>query len=221
MVKKKKEGVFQVSEPLFAIQVKDAKLELGKNTIFEGITFDVSYGRIFGIIGRNGVGKTMLLRCIEGFIPLVKGSIYVCGKQIRKACDFAPDTAFVIEPSGFLPQYTGADNLRFLASIGGKTKKQDIESVLNRVGLDPYDRKKIGIYSKGMIQRLNIAQALMEDPRILLLDEPMNGLDQEGVHLMKELLLNFAKKGGAVLMTSHYKEDFQDFCTDVYEIMRK
>lgn len=207
-----------MSEKGLAIQVKGAGLKLDGSTIFEAISFDVPYGSIHGIMGRNGTGKTMLLRCVEGFIPLTEGSIHVGGKHIRKACDFAPDTAFVIEPSGFLPQHTGFDNLRFLASISKKIKNHDVEHMIKRLGLDPHDKKTVGKYSKGMLQRLNIAQALMERPRVLLLDEPMNGLDHEGLGLVKGLLLDFAKNGGAVLLTSHYLEDFANLCSRVFEM---
>lgn len=201
-----------------AIFVQDASLVLNGTTIFHDVQLQVPWGSIWGINGRNGAGKTMLLRCIEGFIPLTRGKIMVAGRYVRKECNFAPETGFVIEPSGFFAQYSGRKNLLYLSEISQGTTPDQIDEIMLRVGLDPKDKRTVGKYSKGMLQRLSIAQALIENPKVLLLDEPMNGLDSDGVQMLRTLLLNFADAGGAVLMASHYREDFENLCSGIYEM---
>lgn len=218
MEEKEKDGVCRMSEQVAAVKVNDVSLSIQENTIFTGVSFEVNRGEILGLMGRNGTGKTMLLRCIEGLIPASKGRITVNGKHIRKECDFAPETAFVIEPSGFLTNYSALDNLRFLISLEKKIDENEIRSVLQTVGLDPLSRKKVRFFSKGMLQRLNIAQVMLSKPRVLLLDEPMNGLDIEGVQMLRNYLRTFSSSGGAVLIASHYKEDLEDLCDRVYKM---
>ena len=207
-----------MSGQILAVKVNDVTLKLQQNTIFTGVSFEVNRGEILGLMGRNGTGKTMLLRCIEGLIPATEGDITVNGKRIRKDCDFAPETAFVIEPSGFLTSYSAFDNLRFLISLEKKVDENEIRSVLQIVGLDPLSKKKVRCYSKGMLQRLNIAQVMLSKPRVLLLDEPMNGLDFDGVQMLRNYLKTFASYGGSVLIASHYKEDMEGLCDHVYKM---
>lgn len=207
-----------MSEHTAAVKVNNVTLKLQQNTIFTEVNFEAHYGEILGLMGRNGTGKTMLLRCIEGLIPVTEGDIIVNGKRIRKDCDFAPETAFVIEPSGFLTSYSAYDNLRFLVSLEKKVDENEIRAVLRDVGLDPSSRKKVGHYSKGMLQRLNIAQVMLSKSRVLLLDEPMNGLDSQGVQMLRGYLNSFAAHGGAVLLASHYKEDMEGLCDRVYKM---
>lgn len=207
-----------MSGQISAVKVNDVTLKLQQNTIFTGVSFEVNRGEILGLMGRNGTGKTMLLRCIEGLIPATEGDITVNGKRIRKDCDFAPETAFVIEPSGFLTSYSAFDNLRFLISLEKKVDENEIRSVLQIVGLDPLSKKKVRCYSKGMLQRLNIAQVMLSKPRVLLLDEPMNGLDFDGVQMLRNYLKTFASYGGSVLIASHYKEDMEGLCDHVYKM---
>lgn len=218
MAKKEKNGVRRMSGQISAVKVNDVTLKLQQNTIFTGVSFEVNRGEILGLMGRNGTGKTMLLRCIEGLIPATEGDITVNGKRIRKDCDFAPETAFVIEPSGFLTSYSAFDNLRFLISLEKKVDENEIRSVLQIVGLDPLSKKKVRCYSKGMLQRLNIAQVMLSKPRVLLLDEPMNGLDFDGVQMLRNYLKTFASYGGSVLIASHYKEDMEGLCDHVYKM---
>lgn len=218
MAKKEKNGVRGMSGQILAVKVNDVTLKLQQNTIFTGVSFEVNRGEILGLMGRNGTGKTMLLRCIEGLIPATEGDITVNGKRIRKDCDFAPETAFVIEPSGFLTSYSAFDNLRFLISLEKKVDENEIRSVLQIVGLDPLSKKKVRCYSKGMLQRLNIAQVMLSKPRVLLLDEPMNGLDFDGVQMLRNYLKTFASYGGSVLIASHYKEDMEGLCDHVYKM---
>lgn len=218
MAKKEKNGVRRMSGQIAAVKVNNVTLKLQQNTIFTGVSFEVNRGEILGLMGRNGTGKTMLLRCIEGLIPATEGDITVNGKRIRKDCDFAPETAFVIEPSGFLTSYSAFDNLRFLISLKKRVDENEIRSVLQIVGLDPSSKKKVRCYSKGMLQRLNIAQVMLSKPRVLLLDEPMNGLDFEGVQMLRNYLKTFASYGGSVLIASHYKEDMEGLCDHVYKM---
>lgn len=201
-----------------AICVRDGMLHLANQTIFENIQLQVHYGEICGLHGRNGSGKTMLLRCIAGILPLTKGEITVGNKIVKKEVDFAPESSFAFDTTAFIPQYSGHENLRFLASIRKVASDKDICAMMTNVGLDPNDRKKVGKYSKGMIQRLNVAQAFLENPKIVLLDEPMNALDSDGVTMLRKMIYEFAAKGGAVILSSHYQEDFENLCTFVYSM---
>lgn len=207
-----------MSENPTAVKVDNVTLKLHQNTIFTGVSFEVNRGEILGLMGRNGTGKTMLLRCVEGLIPITEGSIIVNGKRIRKDCDFAPNTAFIIEPSGFLSNYNAADNLQFLTSLERKVDETEIQSVLQVVGLDPQCKKKVSCFSKGMLQRLNIAQIMLSNACVMLLDEPMNGLDLQGVQMLRGFLRSFASRGGAVVIASHYKEDLEGLCDNVYKM---
>lgn len=199
-----------------AICVQDGMLRLGNQIIFEDVHLQVHHGEICGLHGRNGSGKTMLLRCIAGLIPLTSGQIVVCNKIVKKESDFAPSSAFAFDEAAFLPQYSGRENLRFLASIRKAASEEDVDAMMIRVGLDPKNKKRVGKYSKGMIQRLNIAQAFMEKPRVVLLDEPMNALDETGMVMLRDLIREFTDKGGAIIISSHYKEDFDNLCTSIY-----
>ena len=167
----------------------------------------VKKGTICGIIGRNGSGKTVLFKCICGLLQINEGSILVDKKEIGA----------IIEEPGFLKQYSGKQNLRLLASMSGK-ENIDIEKVLKAVGLEHAGRKKVGKYSMGMRQRLGIAQAIMENQSILILDEPMNGLDNKGVDEIRKLILDLKKEGRSIILASHNREDIQILCDQVYEM---
>ena len=175
-------------------------------------------GRIHGIIGRNGSGKTMLMKCICGFVPVTSGSIQVRGKKVGKDIDVPQNMGIIIETPGFLNGYSGYNNLKFLANINNKISEEKIIETLKLVKLDPHNKKHVGKYSLGMRQRLGLAQALMEDPDILILDEPMNGLDQSGVEEMREVFAALAKKGTTILMANHNAEDIEILCDTVHEM---
>lgn len=200
------------------IVVEDAVKRYGTQTVLCHVTVSFTRGRIYGIIGRNGSGKTVLFKSICGFVPLDSGRILVRGKQIGKDLDMAQDIGMIIENPGFLPGYSALRNLKFLAMLKRKIGTEEICDAIRKVGLDPDSRKMVGKYSMGMRQRLGIAQAIMEDPDILILDEPFNGLDKQGVEEMRELLLEMKGKGKTILLASHNSEDIRVLCDQVYEM---
>ena len=190
----------------------------GENKVLDDVCVCFEKGRIHGIIGRNGSGKTMLMKCICGFVPVTSGSIQVRGKKVGKDIDVPQNMGIIIETPGFLNGYSGYNNLKFLANINNKISEEKIIETLKLVKLDPHNKKHVGKYSLGMRQRLGLAQALMEDPDILILDEPMNGLDQSGVEEMREVLAALAKKGTTILMANHNAEDIEILCDTVHEM---
>ena len=163
------------------IVVENVSKKFGDNLVLDNVCVNFENGKIHGIIGRNGSGKTMLMKCICGFVPVTSGTITVAGKKVGKDVDVPHNMGIIIETPGFLNSYSGYNNLKFLAGINKKIGKDRIMEVMELVKLDPHNKKHVGKYSLGMRQRLGLAQALMENPDILILDEPMNGLDQSGV----------------------------------------
>ena len=160
------------------------------------------------------------MRCICGFVRPDGGTVTVLGKVIGKDCDFAPSTGIIIECPGFLPHYSARRNLQTLAGISGKANRSRIDEVIRMVGLNPEDKKSVGKYSLGMRQRLGIAQAILEDPSILILDEPFNGLDKQGMEDMHTLLQNLKDSGRCILLASHSAADILQAC-DVIYVMQK
>ena len=169
-------------------------------------------------LGRNGSGKTMLMKMILGFVSPSSGSIKIEGKVLGKDISMPDRIGAIIENPGFLPEYSGFKNLKFLAMIHHKISNEEIREAMHIVGLDPDSKKHVGKYSLGMRQRLGIAQAIMEDPDILLLDEPLNGLDNEGVEEIRKVLLSLKEKGKLIILASHSKEDIQILCDTVFRM---
>lgn len=186
--------------------------------ILKNINLEIPEQGIYGIVGRNGSGKTVLMKCLCGFMPVTKGGIWVGEKRIGYDTEFIEDTGFLIETPGFLAAESGFKNLVYLASIKNVIGKERIRECISLVGLDPADRKAVGKYSLGMRQRLGIAQAIMEEPNIILLDEPMNGLDNHGVEEIRELLLKLKAEKKLILIISHNREDIDLLCDRVYEM---
>lgn len=186
-------------------------------TVLEDVNMRLQEGRIYGIVGDNGSGKTVLLKLICGFMKPDSGTVTVNGKVIGKDADFPENTGIIIEAPGFLPNYSGMKNLEYLASIRGKIGKEQIESAMKTVGLDPSSKLRVGKYSLGMKQRLGIAQAIMEDQQLLILDEPMNALDKDAVKEMRKLFLSFKASGKTMLVVSHNEGDISTLCDEVYE----
>lgn len=186
-------------------------------TVLEDVNMQLQEGRIYGIVGDNGSGKTVLLKLICGFMKPDSGTVTVNGKVIGKDADFPENTGIIIEAPGFLPNYSGMKNLEYLASIRGKIGKEQIESAMKTVGLDPSSKLRVGKYSLGMKQRLGIAQAIMEDQQLLILDEPMNALDKDAVEEMRKLFLRFKASGKTMLIVSHNEGDISTLCDEVYE----
>lgn len=200
------------------IEVRNVSLTLQKNQILKDIGVNFERGKIHGLIGRNGSGKTMLMKCICGFVRPSSGEIFVEGKKIGKDCDFPDNTGIIIETPGFIPYYSGFKNLKLLADLHGKISKDDIRNTMKTVGLDPDLKRHVRKYSLGMRQRLGLAQAIMEDPALLILDEPMNGLDKDGVRDMRQYLLDLKEKGKTILIASHSAEDIDVLCDTVCEM---
>ena len=200
------------------IQVNDIVLRFKKDILLDHVSYQCEHGKIHGIVGRNGSGKTLLMKCICGFIRPNEGHIYVRDKEIGKDIDFTPDTGIIIETPGFIPYYSGYRNLKVLAAINNRISRKDIENAMYQVGLDPTMKKRVATYSLGMRQRLGIAQAIMEDPSLIILDEPFNGLDKHVVEEMREYFLSLKKKGKTILLTSHNTEDIEYLCDTVVEM---
>lgn len=186
-------------------------------TVLEDVNMRLQEGGIYGIVGDNGSGKTVLLKLICGFMKPDSGTVTVNGKVIGKDSDFPENTGIIIEAPGFLPNYSGMKNLEYLASIRGKIGKEQIESAMKTVGLDPSSKLRVGKYSLGMKQRLGIAQAIMENQQLLILDEPMNALDKDAVEEMRKLFLSFKASGKTMLIVSHNEGDISTLCDEVYE----
>ncbi|AJA48566.1 ABC-type multidrug transport system, ATPase component [Clostridium pasteurianum DSM 525 = ATCC 6013] len=201
-----------------AVCVNDVCKAFKENQVLKNVSINFEKNKIHGLIGRNGSGKTMLLKCICGFVPITSGEIIVNDKRIGKDTDVPKDVGIIIETPGFLPNYNGYKNLKFLASINNIIDKKDIKSVIKRVGLDPESKKWVGKYSLGMRQRLGMAQAIMENPSILLLDEPLNGIDKHGVKDMRELLIKLRDEGKTIILASHSAEDIEMLCDTVSEM---
>lgn len=202
------------------IEVKNVVKKWGNNTVLNSVNLEVNNYEIVGIIGHNGSGKTVLMKCICGFITPDSGEITVKGKRLGKDIDIPKNIGLIIETPGFLPNFSGFSNLWQLAKIRGKISKNDVRDVMKTVGLDSKERKHVGKYSLGMRQRLGIAQAIMENPDILILDEPMNGLDKNGVEDMRDLLLRLKGEGKAMIVASHNSADIDVLCDRVFEISK-
>lgn len=200
------------------IEVQNVVKRFRDQVVLKNVSISFEKGKIHGIVGRNGSGKTVLFKCICGLMHPEEGVILVNGKRVGRDMDMPEDIGAIIEAPGFLPNYSGYKNLRFLANIRRKIGKEEILNVLKTVGLDPESRKHVGKYSLGMRQRLGIAQAIMEDPEILILDEPMNGLDNAGVQDIRALLLELKAQGKTILLASHNHEDIAALCDTVHEM---
>ncbi len=200
------------------ISLENVSKTFKKATVVKNVTAEFKTGEITGIVGRNGSGKTVLFKMICGLLEPTEGRIVVDGVEIGKDADFPPSLGLIIEVPGFLPFQSGYRNLAELARIRNKIGKKEILAAIERVGLDPASRKPVGKYSLGMRQRLGIAQAIMESPEVLVLDEPMNGLDDGGVAEIRKLLLELKQEGKTILIASHNKEDIDLLCDAVYRM---
>lgn len=200
------------------IKVEDVSVVFGEETVLRNVSYEFKEGLIYGIVGNNGSGKTVLMKCICGFLIPTSGKIFVNYKQIGKDVDFPENTGIIIETPGFLPNLSGQKNLEMLASLNKRIGKETIQDVIRKVGLDPNLRKPVSKYSLGMRQRLGIAQAIMEDPAILILDEPFNGLDKTGVKQMHELISDLHSKDKTIILSSHNQRDIDVLCDKVCEM---
>lgn len=201
-----------------AIVMEDLHKAFGKEEILHGISHAFEAGKIHGIIGNNGSGKTVMMKCICGFLRPDQGQVRVGGKEVGKDIDFPDDLGIIIETPGFLPGITGLRNLKLLASLRDMADEEKIRKTILRVGLDPGLKKPVSKYSLGMRQRLGIAQAIMEDPALLILDEPFNGLDKHGVAQIRSLIKELREEGKTILLASHNQTDIDELCDTVCEM---
>lgn len=200
------------------IEVQNLSKSFGEEQVLKSVSRDFEIGKIHGIVGNNGSGKTVLMKCICGFLKPSGGRVLVNGKEVGKDMDFPDDLGIIIETPGFLPNLSGMKNLQILASLKKRASNEVIREVIRKVGLDPDSRKPVGKYSLGMRQRLGLAQALMEDPSILILDEPLNGLDKHGVVHIRELIKSLRAEGKTILLASHNQMDIDELCDTVCEM---
>lgn len=200
------------------IQIEDVSKIYKGNKLLNHISLSILPGKTYGFVGYNGSGKSLLFSAICGLTSIQDGEIIVNGKRIGKDTDFIENAGVIIESPDFIPGISGLDNLKLLAEIQNNIDSDDILQVLKVVGLEKQETKKVKHYSLGMRQRLRIAQAIMENPSILILDEPFNGLDKKGVQDVHKILQTEKKQGKTILLTSHHERDIQLLCDYVYEL---
>lgn len=200
------------------IEVKNAVKRFSDTVALDHVNVSFERGKIHGVIGRNGSGKTVLFKCICGFMELTEGDIYVDGRKVKPAVP--QQIGVIIEDPGFIGSMNGMKNLQLLAGIRGNITRERIREVIQMVGLNPDDKKHVSKYSLGMRHRLGIAQAIMENPPLLVLDEPMNGLDKHGVLEIRQVLRDLRDQGTTIVLSSHYVEDIEALCDTVCEMDR-
>ena len=200
------------------VKIEHVTKRFGEDLVLKEVNLTLKVGQVYGVVGNNGSGKTVLMKCICGFLPVTTGTIRVFGKEIGRDVDFPESLGVIIETPGFLTQYTGAKNLEILADMKRMISKADIRLILKKVGLDPDMKKPVGKYSLGMRQRLGIAQAIMERPKLLILDEPFNGLDKRGAQDVCELFVELKEKGTTILLAAHNVMEMEWLCDTVCEM---
>lgn len=198
------------------VEIKNYCKSIKSRPILNNVSYNFEYGKIYGIYGHNGSGKTMLLRAIAGLLVPDSGSVVIDGKVLHKDMSFPPSIGIVIENMNLLPQYNAFDNLKILGKIKKTATDEDITTALERVGLK--SDLKVKKFSLGMKQRLNNAQAVFEKQKIILLDEPTNALDNDGVQLIYKLLKEEKERGALVVITTHHKEDLEEVCDVVLKM---
>lgn len=200
------------------LEVSNITKIIDKSTILDSVSLSMDKGKIYGLKGKNGSGKTMIMRAICGLIKLTEGEIYIDGKPLDRNQAFPPSVGVLIENPGFINNYSGARNLKVLADIKGLIGMKEIEQTMALIGLDPYEKKKVKKYSLGMKQKLGIAAAIMEDPDMILLDEPTNALDQESIKNLRDILKEYKKRGKLIILSSHDSEELEYLSDEIYII---
>lgn len=197
------------------IEIINGSKKFGDTTVLEDINLCFEKGKIHGILGRNGSGKTIMLKCLAGLTPLTGGKVIISEVKLNHELVYPVRIGIIIENPGFLNSYSGYKNLKMLAGINNVIKDQDIRNAMKVVGLDPDSKKHVSKYSLGMKQKLGIAQALMENPELLILDEPMNGLDSLAVKNIYDILRRLASEGVTILIATHIKDDIEELCDTI------
>ena len=200
------------------IQLQNVTKRIKENTVLNNVSYTFKSGFVYGLYGQNGSGKTMLLRAISGLINLDSGSIFIDGEKLHDKIEFPPETGIVIENMELLPECSAKRNLQMLAKIKNIADEKDIIFSLERVGLDPDSDKKVKKFSLGMKQRLNIAQAIFENQKIILLDEPTNALDEDAVQLIYKIIREEKSRGATIIVATHHKEDLKEVCDVILKI---
>ena len=200
------------------IQLQNVTKRIKENTVLDNVSYTFKSGFVYGLYGQNGSGKTMLLRAISGLINLDSGSIFIDGEKLHDKIEFPPETGIVIENMELLPECSAKRNLQMLAKIKNIADEKDIIFSLERVGLDPDSDKKVKKFSLEMKQRLNIAQAIFENQKIILLDEPTNALDEDAVQLIYKIIREEKSRGATIIVATHHKEDLKEVCDVILKI---
>ena len=200
------------------IQLQNVTKRIKENTVLDNVSYTFKSGFVYGLYGQNGSGKTMLLRAISGLINLDSGSIFIDGEKLHDKIEFPPETGIVIENMELLPECSAKRNLQMLAKIKNIADEKDIIFSLERVGLDPDSDKKVKKFSLGLKQRLNIAQAIFENQKIILLDEPTNALDEDAVQLIYKIIREEKSRGATIIVATHHKEDLKEVCDVILKI---
>lgn len=201
-----------------SIEVLNVSKVIKKRTVLQNINFQLERGKIYGFVGHNGSGKSMLFRVICGLVKPSVGKVKLFGDVLHQDISFPKSASVILEKPGFLEHYSGFSNLKFLASIRNEITDQDIKAAIAKVGLDPEDKRPVKAYSLGMKQKLAIAQSIMETPELILLDEPMNGLDEDSVQNVYDIINAEKQRGATILLTSHNKNDIESLCDQVYRL---
>ena len=207
-----------INEDKIKICVKNVYKNFKEKEVLKDVSLEMESGHIYGIVGHNGSGKTVLFKCICGFYKCTKGEITVNDKVMGRDIDMLNNAGVIIEEPGFIRKWSGYNNLKFLYNINNRTDKEYLYSIMRKVGLEPESKTHVEKYSLGMRQRLAIAQAIMEDSDILILDEPMNGLDKNGIKLMRSIFQEMKEQGKLIILASHNREDIDILCDEVYEM---
>ncbi len=202
----------------YKIVVSHASKRFKEGMAMDDISFEAKNGSIIGFVGHNGSGKSVLFKCICGFYEVTDGIIEINGKRVGIGEQMPRSVSFIIEEPAFLGEYSGRKNLELLYELCHKRNSEHIRNMMKKVCLDYNSKKKVSKYSLGMKQRLAIAQALMEDHPVIILDEPMNGLDRQGILDIRELILEEKRKGKIILLASHNSTDIDYLCDTVYEL---
>ena len=200
------------------IQLQNVTKRIKENTVLDNVSYTFKSGFVYGLYGQNGSGKTMLLRAISGLINLDSGSIFIDGEKLHDKIEFPPETGIVIENMELLPECSAKRNIQMLAKIKNIADEKDIIFSLERVGLDPDSDKKVKKFSLGMKQRLNIAQAIFENQKIILFDEPPNALDEDAVQLIYKIIREEKSRGATIIVATHHKEDLKEVCDVILKI---
>ncbi len=201
-----------------AVKIHRLSKKFGEQVVLNDVSLELPEGQIYGLVGRNGSGKSVLLKCIAGLIHPTSGTVEVFDKQIGKDVDFAPSTGIAIDQPGLLLRKSAKENMRALSALLHKPDDAQISSLLQKVGLQSDERKPVAQYSTGMKQRLSIAMAMLDAPKLLLLDEPMSNMDVSGSSEMRKLFRNIANEGTTLVIATHIAEDVEQLCNVVYRI---